>query len=202
MQSRVRREYTTTHTALAVLAGTLDTVCAVDSLFSIQMTISHELIGGTEALAGRCCLGFVFSNTSVFCLSVGGLIHTISDTRLHPVAFSIQSVVVYNDTLITTVSNSVNNITTTYASSISTICASLAGAVTVRDLNVPSAPWTHTRHPILMLATGNPFYFLSRIDAQTQSTVMLRQYSCRDPRIMTSTFCEWRRTPTRARNSP
>ncbi len=190
MQSRVKREHTTTHTSLAVLAGTLDTECPVESLFSVPMTTSHVLIGGTEALAGRCCLGFVFSSTSVWCISAGGLWHTISDARLHPDAFSIQSVVVYNDTLITTVSNRVNNISTTYASSISTICTSLAGAVTPRDLNVASTAWTHTRNPIFMLATGNPFYFLSRVDAQTQSTVMLRRYNCRDPRSMSSTYCE------------
>jgi hypothetical protein len=190
MQRRVQRELTTTHASLAVLAGTLDPECPVESLFSVQMTIPHVLIGGTEAVAGRCCLGFVYSSTSVFCMSVGGLMHTISDTRIHPVAFIIQSVVVHNGSLITTVANSINKITTTYASSISTICASLAGAVTARNLNVASAPWTHTRHPIFMLATGNPFYFLSRIEAQTQSTVMLRQYTCRDVGIMTSTFCE------------
>ncbi len=127
MQRRVRRQYTTTHTSLAVLAGTLDLACPAESLFSVQMIISQVLIGGTEAVAGTCCLGFVFSKTSVFCMSTGGLMHTVSDTRIHPVAFSIQSVVVYNGSLITTVMNTVNNMTTTYASNISTICASLTG---------------------------------------------------------------------------
>jgi hypothetical protein len=190
MQRRVQREYTTTHAALAVLAGTLDTSCPVNSLFSVQMTTSHVLIGGTEPLAGRCCLGFVFSNTSVFCVDSGGLVHTVSGTSLHPAAFTIRSVVVYKESLITTVSNRVNEITTTYTSSISTTCAGIVGAVTPRVLNVASTPWTHTRNPIFMLATGDPFYFLSKIDAQTQSTLMLRHYTCRDLRNMTSTFCE------------
>jgi hypothetical protein len=190
MQRRVVRAHTPSHVALNVLSGTLDTACVQESLFSVQMNTSHILVGATESLAGTCCLGFVFSNTSVFCVSVGGLMHTISDTRLQLDSFSIQSVVVYKDGLITTVSNSVNKITTTYVSNISTMCASLQASVTATVLNAKATAWTHTRHPIFMLATGNPLYFLSRIDSQTQSTFMLRQYTCDDLRMMTSTFCE------------
>ena len=190
MQRRVMPEYTPSHTALCVLAGTLDTACAQESLFSVQMTTAHVLIGSTEALTGKCCLGFVFSNTSVFCISVGGLMHTISDTRLHPDAFSIQSVVVYKDSLITTVSSTISKITTSYMSNISTTCASLQTSVTARVLNVDSTALTHIRHPIFMLATGNPVFFLSRIDSQTQSTMMLRQFTCADLLTIKSTFCE------------
>jgi len=190
MQRRVQRDYTTSHTALAVLAGTLDAACPQESLFSVQMTTSDLLLGGTESLADKCCLGFVFSQTSVFCLSVGGLMHTVSDTRLHPDAFSIQSLVVYNDSLLTTVSNSINKITTTYVSNISSMCSSLNGYVTARVLNATATALTNVRFPIFMLATGNPLYFLSIVDAQTQSSVMLRKHSCSDLRMMTSTFCE------------
>ena len=190
MQRRVQRDYTTSHTALAVLAGALDTACPQESMFSVQMTTSDLLLRGTESLAGKCCLGFVFSQTSVFCLSVGGLMHTVSDARLHPDAFNIQSVVVYNDSLLTTVSNSINEITTTYVSNISSMCASLNGFVTARVLNVPATALTNIRFPIFMLATGNPLYFLSIVNAQTQATVMLRKYSCSDVGMMTSTFCE------------
>ena len=190
MQRRATRQYTPSHTALCVLAGALDTACAEDSLFSVQVTTSHVLIGGTEVLTGKYCMGFLFSNTSVFCMSAGGVLHTISDSRLHPDAFSIQSVVVYQDSLITTVSSTSSKMTTSYASSISAVCASLSPSVTARVLHDTATVLNHIRHPIFMLATGNPLYFLSRVDAQTQSNMMLRQYTCGNVLIMTYTFCE------------
>ena len=192
MQRRVMRQYTSSHTALCALTGQLETACTEESLFSVQMSTAHVMIGSTEVLPGKYCLGFLFSNTSVFCLSAGGVLHTISDARLHPDAFSIQSVVVYRDSLITTVSSVISKITTSYASNISSICASLSlnPSVTTRVLHNTATVFNHTRYPILMLATGNPLYFLSRVDAQTQSTIMLRQYTCGDVLIMTYTFCE------------
>jgi len=190
MQRRVMRQYISSHTGLCVLAGGLDAACPETSLFSVPMSTSHVLIGGTEVLPGKDCLGFLFSNTSVFCVSTGAVLHTVSDSRLHPDAFSIQSVVVYQDSLITTVSNIVSKITTSYASNISDICASLNGSVTAKVLNGTATVLDHTRHPIFMLARGNPLYFLSRVDSQTQSTVMLRQYTCGNVLIMTYTFCE------------
>ncbi len=64
MQRRVVPAYTPRHAALVVLAGELAPVCAQQSVFSVQLATPHVLLGGTEALPGKYCLGFVFSNTS------------------------------------------------------------------------------------------------------------------------------------------
>ncbi|MBV5333168.1 hypothetical protein JZU54_06425, partial [bacterium] len=131
MQRRVMRDYTPSHAALSVLAGTLQTACAEESVFPVELSTSAVLIGGTESVPGKCCLGFVFSNTSVFCVSVGGALSTVSDSGLHPNAFTIQSVVVYRDSLITTVSSTLNRITTTYVSNISAMCSNTSVAAKV-----------------------------------------------------------------------
>ena len=188
MQRRVLPGYTPSHAALSVLAGTLQTTCAEESAFSLQLPTSNVLIGGTESVTGRCCLGFVFSNTSVFCMSVEGVLSTVSDSGLHPDAFTVQSVVVYQDSLITTVSSTLSKITTSYVSNISAMCSS--ASVTAKVLNVTGTAFNHTRDPIFMFATGNPLYFLSRVDSKTESTMSLRRYSCGNVLLMTSTFCE------------
>jgi hypothetical protein len=146
------------------------------------------LLGGSEALAGKCCLGFVFSNTSVFCVSVLGALHAVSDSGLRPDAFTIRGVVVYRDTLITTVRMSLREDTTTYVASMSSICAALT--VTGRVLNANADVFNHTRFSIFMLAAGNPLYFLSRVESATETSMMLRKYSCDDILQMASTFCE------------
>ena len=190
MQRRVVPGYTPTHAALSVLTGELDVTCAQGSVFAVQLANSHVLLGGTEALTGKYCLGFVFSNTSVFCLSVRGVLHAVSDSSLHRDAFTIRGVVVYNGSLITTVSTNLNQITTSYVSNVSSICAVLSASVTPRVLNENTVAFNHTRYPIFMLATGNPLYFLSRVESGADATMMLRKYSCGDVLIMTYTFCE------------
>jgi hypothetical protein len=188
MQRRVVPAYTASHAALAVLAGELDVACAQGSVFAAHVPTSHVLLGGSEALAGRCCLGFVFSNTSVFCVSVLGALLAVSDSSLRPDAFTIRGVVVYRDTLITTVRMSLREDTTSYVASMSSICAALT--VTGRVLNANANVFNHTRFPLFMLAAGNPLYFLSRVESATETAMMLRKYSCDDILQMTSTFCE------------
>jgi hypothetical protein len=195
MQKRFIAKYTSGHVALSILSGKLETSCAEESLFSVPLTTSHVMIGGTEALADKCCLSFVFSNTSVFCVSTQGQLHTISDSRLHTDAFTIQNVVVYRDSLITTVSSILNKVTTSYVQNISTMCSGTQ--VQAQVLNANARVLNHTRDPIFMLATGNPNYFLSMVDAQTETTMMLRQFTCGDVLMMFSTFCESDLLPVR-----
>ncbi len=195
MQKRFVPKYTSGHVALSILSGKLDTSCAEESLFSVALTTSHVMIGGTEALADKCCLAFVFSNTSVFCVSTQGQLHTISDSRLHTDAFTIQNVVVYRDNLIITVSSILNKVTTSYVQNISMMCSGTQ--VQAQVLNANAKVLNHTRDPIFMLATGNPNYFLSMVDAQTETTMMLRQFTCGDVLMMFYTFCESDLLPVR-----
>ena len=189
MQQRVRWQHTPSHTALSVLAGILDPACADVSIFSVQLSTSQVLLGATEALPGKHCLGFVFSNTSVFCVSVSGVLQTVSDSKLHPNVFTIRSVVVFQDSLIITVGFTLSQSTTSYVYNISSVCATLSTSITARVSNTISA-LTHIRDPIFMLATGNPLYFLSRVDTKTDRTMTLRKYICGDVLLMISTFCE------------
>ena len=189
MQSRVLREYTRSHAALSVLSGRLDEACSQESIFSVQVSTTNTLLGATQ-VTGKYCLGFLFSDTSVFCLSVLGILQTVSDSSLHRDAFKIRSVVVFKDSLITTLSIRFTQTTASYVSSINSICATLSASVTARVSNTSATALNHIRDPIFMLATGNPLYFLSKVDTKTDSTMKLRKYSCSDLLLMTSTFCE------------
>lgn len=190
MQRRVVKEHTQSHTALSVLTGVLDVSCSKESIFSVAVGITSVLRGATQAPAGKYCLGFLFSNTSVFCLSVLGSLHTVSDSNLHRDAFNIRSVVVFGDSLITTLSIRLTESTISYASNLTTIGTVLQSSATASVLNKGVSVLSHIRYPIFMLATGNPLYFLSRVDTKTETTMKLRKYTCGNIMLMVSTFCE------------
>jgi hypothetical protein len=180
VQRRVLLQYTQSHAALSVLTGKLDVACSQESIFSVQVSTTNVLIGGTQ-VKDNYCLGFLFSNTSMFCLSVLGILQPVSDSSLHRDAFTIRSVVVFQDSLITTLSIRFTQTTISYVFNIDSISAVSNSSATVLK---------HIRDPIFMLATGNPLYFLSRVDTKTDTTMKLRKYSCGDLLLMRSTFCE------------
>jgi hypothetical protein len=189
VQRRVLLQYTRSHAALSVLTGELDVACSQQSIFSVQVSTTNVLIGAAQ-VKGKYCLGFMFSNTSVFCLSVLGILQPVSDSSLHRDAFTIRSVVVFKDSLITTLSIRFTQTTISYVFNIDSISATLNASVTARVSNATATVLNHIRDPVFMLATGNPLYFLSRVDTKTDTTMKLRKYSCDDLLLMRSTFCE------------